>query len=95
MYHMAITLSIFPLVKFFSTWYMAVLAAFMLVLIAYPLLALVENSSFYKRIAVERKGGERIGSYSREDWVTLFLRPTPNPSTWAPCPGAGPQRGGE
>jgi phytol kinase len=58
MYHLVITLSIFPLVKLFSTWYMAVLAAFMLVLIAYPLLRLVENSSLYKRIAVERQGGE-------------------------------------
>lgn len=57
-YHMVITLSIFPLVKCFSTWYMAVLAAFVLVLIAYPLLALVEKSSLYQRIAVERKGGE-------------------------------------
>jgi len=58
MCHLVITLSIFPLVMLFSTWYMAVLAAFMLVLIAYPLLALVENSSLYKRIAVEREGGE-------------------------------------
>ena len=57
-YHMAITLSIFPLVRFISTWYMAVLAAFLLVIIAYPLLVLVESSSFYKRIAVEREGGE-------------------------------------
>ena len=57
-YHMVITLSIFPLVKYFSAWYMAVLAAFLLVLIAYPLLAVVEKSSFYKRIAVEREGGE-------------------------------------
>jgi len=58
MYHMVITLSIFPLVTFFSTWYSAVLAALMLVIIAYPLLMLVENSSLYKRIAAERKGGE-------------------------------------
>jgi hypothetical protein len=58
MCHLVITLSIFPLVMLFSTWYMAVLAAFMLVFIAYPLLALVENSSLYKRIAVEREGGE-------------------------------------
>ena len=58
MYHMVITLSIFPLVMLFENWYMAVLAAFMLVLIAYPLLILVENSSFYQRIAVERQCGE-------------------------------------
>jgi len=58
MYHLVITLSIFPLMMLFSTWYMAVLAAFTLVLIAYPLLKLVENSSIYKRIAVEREYGE-------------------------------------
>lgn len=57
-YHLAITLSIFPLVTFFHTWYMAVLAAFTLALIAYPLLALAENSPLYRRIAVERQGGE-------------------------------------
>ncbi len=58
MYHMVITLSIFPLVKLFSAWYMAVLAAFLLVLIAYPVLALVEHTALYRRIAAERSGGE-------------------------------------
>jgi phytol kinase len=58
LYHMVVTLSIFPLVQIFDTWYMAVLAAFSLVLIAYPALALLENTSFYKRVAVERSGGE-------------------------------------
>jgi phytol kinase len=58
MYHFVIMLSIFPLLKLFSTWYMAVLAAFVFVLIAYPILTLIENSSFYKRIGVERQRGE-------------------------------------
>jgi phytol kinase len=58
MLHMMITLSIFPLITVFSTWYMAVLAAILFALIVYPLLALIENSALYKRIAVERKGGE-------------------------------------
>ncbi len=58
MYHLVITLSIIPLVSFFSTWYMAVLAAVMFGLLTYPLLILVENSSLYKRIAVERECGE-------------------------------------
>ena len=58
MYHLVITLSIFPLVLWFSAWYMAVAAAFLLALIAYPALALVERSSLYKRLAVEREGGE-------------------------------------
>jgi phytol kinase len=58
MYHLVITLSIIPLVKFFSTWYMAILAAFMFVLITYPFLTLVENCLLYKRVAVEREAGE-------------------------------------
>lgn len=58
MYHMAITLTILPLVILFNHWYMAVLAVFLLALIVYPLLALVEKTSAYQRIAVERKGGE-------------------------------------
>lgn len=58
MYHMVIALSIFPLVMFFKNWYMAVLSTFLLVVIAYPLLALVENTAIYKRIAVERSSGE-------------------------------------
>jgi phytol kinase len=58
MLHIVITLSILPLLKLFSTWYMAVLAAFLLVLIIYPVLALVENTTFYKRLAPERAGGE-------------------------------------
>lgn len=58
MLHLVITFSILPLLKLFSSWYMAVLAAFLLVLIMYPVLALVENSSFYKKIAPERAVGE-------------------------------------
>ncbi len=58
LYHIAITLSIFPLVTVFSTWYAAVLAIFLFALVVYPILAWVERSGFYRRIAVERKGGE-------------------------------------
>jgi phytol kinase len=58
MLHMMITMSIFPLVTLFSTWYMAMLAALIFALLVYPILALVEKSSLYKRIAVERQGGE-------------------------------------
>jgi dolichol kinase len=57
-YHLFITFSIFPLVTLFSAWYMAVLAACTFALLAYPLLALVEKAPFYRRIAVEREGGE-------------------------------------
>ncbi len=56
--HIVITLSIFPLLKLFSAWYVAVLAAIAFLLLIYPALALVEHSSLYRRLAVERKGGE-------------------------------------
>lgn len=58
LYHMVITLSILPLVKVFDTWYMAVLAVFLLAIIAYPALTWLERSPVYQRIAVERGGGE-------------------------------------
>lgn len=58
MYHLVITLSIFPLLKLFSAWYIAVLAALILALLLYPVLALAERYSLYNRIAVERKSGE-------------------------------------
>ncbi|MBN2005561.1 MAG: phosphatidate cytidylyltransferase [Anaerolineae bacterium] len=58
LYHFLIVLSIFPLLKLFSTWYAAVLASLMFTLIVYPILALVEHSALYKRIAVEREDGE-------------------------------------
>lgn len=58
LYHLAITLSIFPLVTVFSTWYAAVLAACLFALVTYPVLRLVERSAFYQQIAVERAGGE-------------------------------------
>jgi dolichol kinase len=57
-YHIVITLSIFPLVTFFNTWYMAVLAALLLALIIYPILGCVERAPFYQRVAVERACGE-------------------------------------
>lgn len=57
-YHMVFTLSIFPLVTVFSTWYAAVGAILLFAVILYPILAIVERSAAYQRIAVERKGGE-------------------------------------
>lgn len=58
LYHFVIVLSIFPLLNLFSAWYVAVLAALAFLLMVYPVLALVEHSALYKRIAVEREGGE-------------------------------------
>ncbi|NMC34799.1 MAG: phosphatidate cytidylyltransferase [Veillonellaceae bacterium] len=57
-YHLVITLSIFPLVTVFSTWYAAVLAVLLFGLAVYPLLTRVEQAALYQRIAVERKSGE-------------------------------------
>ena len=56
--HLIVAMSIFPLVHLFDAWYMAVVAAALLVLIAYPLLALAEGSALFERFAVERTGGE-------------------------------------
>lgn len=58
LYHMVITLSIIPLVTVFSTWYAAILAIALFVLIVYPILMSVERAALYQRIAVERKSGE-------------------------------------
>lgn len=58
--HIGYSLSIFLLLKLFSTWYAAVAAAFLLVLLAYPILFIVEKFPWYKRTFVDRtaRGGE-------------------------------------
>ncbi len=58
LYHLVITLSIFPLVILFRTWFWAILAIFLFTLIVYPILKFVECSSIYQQIAVERESGE-------------------------------------
>lgn len=58
LYHMVITLTIFPLVMAFEHWYAAVLTVLLFALILYPLLVAIEKTTFYRRIAVERKDGE-------------------------------------
>lgn len=58
MYHLVMVLSFIPLMELFSSWYVAALAAIGFAVIVYPILALVENSSLFKRIAVEREEGE-------------------------------------
>lgn len=55
--HVAYSLSIFLLLKLFSAWYLAVTAAFLLVLLAYPVLYFIEKSSFYKKNFVDRRSG--------------------------------------
>jgi len=58
--HVAYALSVFILLEMFSSWYIAIAAAFLLVLIAYPVLMLLEKSSFYKKCLTDRtpQGGE-------------------------------------
>lgn len=58
--HVGYSMSIFLLLHLFSTWYKAVLAAFVLVILAYPALLLLEKTAFYQKFFVDRNqaGGE-------------------------------------
>ena len=58
--HVAHALSIFLLLGLFQHWYVAVGAAFLLVLIAYPVLASWERYPSYRRLLTDRtaRGGE-------------------------------------
>jgi len=54
MHHVGYSLSIFLLLHLFSTWYIAVGGAFLLVVLGYPALLLVEKTAFYRRLFVDR-----------------------------------------
>lgn len=58
--HVVYSLSVFLLLRLFSTWYIAIGAAFLLVVLAYPVLAAVERAAWYRRLFVDRtaRGGE-------------------------------------
>ncbi len=58
--HVAYSLSVFLLLELFSEWYLAVAAAFLLLLLAYPVLLVVEKSPWYRKTFVDRtsRGGE-------------------------------------
>lgn len=58
--HVGYSFSIFILLRLFSAWYMAIGAAFLLVLLAYPALLFIERTAFYQRLFVDRaqRGGE-------------------------------------
>ncbi|MCA9893558.1 MAG: hypothetical protein KC615_11280 [Anaerolineae bacterium] len=58
LYHLVITVSIIPIMTLFSSWHVTVLVVLFLMAIIYPILARVENTSFFERIAVERSNGE-------------------------------------
>ncbi len=58
--HVAYALSVFLLLGLFREWYLAVAAAFLLVLIAYPVLLVWERHPSYRRLLNDRsaRGGE-------------------------------------
>ncbi|MBM3190512.1 MAG: phosphatidate cytidylyltransferase [Chloroflexi bacterium] len=60
MQHIAYSLSVFILLRLFNSWYMAVAAAFLLVVVAYPVLFALEKTRYYKRWFADRaaRGGE-------------------------------------
>lgn len=57
-HHIAYSLSIFLLLNLFSTWYYAVGAAFLLMLLGYPALLIVEKTTFYRQYFVDRTKGK-------------------------------------
>lgn len=68
--HLAYSLSIFIQLYLFNEWYMAVFAASLLVLIAYPALYFMEKLPFYKKIFVER--GEHSAEFKTQLlWVQI------------------------
>ncbi len=58
--HIAYSLSVFPMLRLFSTWYWSVAAAFLLVALAYPVLLIIERYPRARRLFVYRssRGGE-------------------------------------
>lgn len=58
--HVAYAMSVFILLEMFSSWYIAIAATFLLVLVAFPVLMLLERSAFYKKCLTDRtaQGGE-------------------------------------
>lgn len=58
--HIGYSMSIFLLVRLFDSWYMAVAAASLLILLAYPVLLALERTKFYRRWFTDRtvRGGE-------------------------------------
>jgi phytol kinase len=54
--HVCYSLSVFLLLRLFTTWYVAIAAAFLLVIVAYPLLLSLERSHHYQKLFVARNG---------------------------------------
>jgi phytol kinase len=58
--HVAYSLSIFLLLGLFDRWYLAIGAAGLLVVVAYPILALWEGRPSYRRLLADREGGGEL-----------------------------------
>jgi len=57
-HHLGYSLSIFLLLDLFSSWYIAVGAALLLVILGYPFLLFIEKSPFYRKYFVDRSKGK-------------------------------------
>ncbi len=55
-HHIAYSLSIYPLLTLFSSWYVAIAAASLLIVIGYPALLILERTSWYQRSFIQRQG---------------------------------------
>lgn len=58
MHHIAFTMSIFVYLNLFSVWYEAVIAIFILMVLFFVALSIVEPFSLYKKTFPERKAGD-------------------------------------
>lgn len=55
--HVVYSLSVFIMLEMFSTWYLAIGAAFLFALLAFPALFCLEKTAWYKRTFVDRSAG--------------------------------------
>jgi dolichol kinase len=55
--HLGYTLSVFLLLELFVSWYAAIAGAFLLVIVAYPVLWALEKTAFYRQYLVDRRKG--------------------------------------
>lgn len=62
--HILCSLSIFILLKFFTDWYMALFAALLLAILAYPFLYIIERTPLFQQLFVTRSNGK--GEFRRQ-----------------------------
>ncbi len=80
LHHVFYGLSIFILLEGFATWYLAVLAAAALVVVAYPALILLERQPFFERSFAQRKG--QPGEFRRQMLEVQFTFALLLAGTW-------------